>query len=295
MKNDHKLAAVKPRRSTARPGQDGGGQVQSLIRGLTILERLAEEEGGGVTLTDLAQRVGLAPSTTHRLLKSLEKMRFVNQDAEHGRWFMGIQAFSVGSAFLFNRDFVAASRPFMRGLMEKSGETVNLSVLDDGAAVLLSQVECREMMRMLAKLGGRVPLHASAVGKVLLASLADDEVTAILHKRGLARVTRNTIDTPAKLRADLVEIRRRRYAFDDEEHAIGLRCVAATIHDEYAEPLAAISLSGPRARVTDDRVAPLGAMVVSVTAEITAALGGRLPDWRRGGAALQPRVSPVMR
>jgi len=279
MIKETKITSIKPHRGTARAGRESSGQVQSLIRGLTILERLAEARDG-VSLTDLAQRVGLAASTTHRLLKTFEKMRFVSQDTERGRWFIGVQTFTVGNAFLYHRDFVEASRPVMRRLMEASGETVNLSVLDDGQAVLLSQVECHEMMRMLAKLGGRAPVHASAVGKALLAALPDEEVSAILHRRGLTRVTPNTIDTPARLREALKEIRRRGYAIDDEEHAIGLRCVAATLHDQYAEPLAAISLSGPRARIDSDRIATLGKMVVEATAEVTETLGGRLPEWR---------------
>ena len=77
------------------------------------------------------------------------------------------------------------------------------------------------------------------------------------------------------------EVRKRGYAIDDKEHAIGLRYLAATLHDEHAEPIAAISLSGPKARITRDRVDPLGRLVVDATAEITAALGGRLPDWRQ--------------
>jgi len=275
-----RVAPIRSRRSAAaNGGKEPVGPVQSLIRGLTILNRLAEARDG-LSLTDLAQRVGLAVSTTHRLLNSLARMGFVGQDPDQGRWFVGVQAFTVGNAFLYHRDVVAAARPIMRRLMEQSGETVNLSVLDDAEAVLVSQVECREMMRMLAKLGGRAPLHASAVGKALLAALPDEEVSAILHRKGLERVTPNTIDTPARLRADLGETRGRGYSIDDEEHAIGLRCVAATIHDEYAEPLAAISLSGPRARVTSDRVASLGAMVVQAANEITQALGGRLPPWR---------------
>ena len=119
MIKETKITSIKPHRGTARAGRESSGQVQSLIRGLTILERLAEARDG-VSLTDLAQRVGLAASTTHRLLKTFEKMRFVSQDTERGRWFIGVQTFTVGNAFLYHRDFVEASRPVMRRLMEAS-------------------------------------------------------------------------------------------------------------------------------------------------------------------------------
>lgn len=254
------------------------GHSQSLDRGLTLLERLAAAEYG-LTLTDLAQQVGLAPATAHRLLGTLQQRGFVRQDDELGRWHVGVRAFTIGSAFLSGRDVVATARPYMRRLMEQSGETANLAVLDDDQAVFLTQVESHEMMRMVVELGSRTPLHASGVGKALLAALGTREVEAILHRHGLPKITANTLTTPGELRAALEDSRRRGYAIDDEEHAIGLRCAAATIYDEYAEPLAAISLSGPKARISDNRLPEIGSLVARAATDITASLGGRLPDW----------------
>lgn len=272
-----------PARRRGRPPGSGKtraatGHSQSLDRGLNLLERLAEAEHG-LTLTDLAQQVGLAPATAHRLLGTLEQRGFVRQDDELGRWHIGVRAFVIGNAFLAGRDVVATARPYMHRLMEQSGETANLAVLDQGRAVFLAQVESHEMMRMIVELGSRTPLHASGVGKALLAAMSDAEVEAILHRHGLPRITANTLATAADLRAALAESRRRGYAIDDEEHAIGLRCVAATVHDEHAEPLAAISLSGPKARIGDTRLPEIGMLVTHASAAITASLGGRLPDW----------------
>ncbi|MFO1349776.1 MAG: IclR family transcriptional regulator C-terminal domain-containing protein [Gammaproteobacteria bacterium] len=271
-----KPAAKRRGRTPGAKNKAAIGQSQSLIRGMTLLERLAEAERG-INLSDLAQQVGLAPSTTHRLLNTLEQKRFVHHDEDLGRWFIGVKAFSVGNAFLHHRDFVAAARPWMHRLMEQAGETVNLGILDDGEAVFLAQVECREMMRMIVQMGSRAPLHASGVGKALLAAMSETQVTHILHRRGLARFTANTLDTPAKLRAALADVRRLGYAYDDEEHAVGLRCVAATLYDEHGAPLAAISVSGPKARILDERIPELGAMVARSAAAITASLGGHQP------------------
>lgn len=257
----------------------GAAQVQSLSRALSLLEHLATAERG-ISLTDLARRAHLAPSTTHRLLATLEQQGFAELDAGRGLWVVGVRAFAVGNAFLAHRDYVATARPLMRHLMEESGESVNLGILEDGEVVFLSQVECREMMRMFVRLGGRVPAHASGVGKALLSAFAESRVDAILDQRGLPRFTDNTIDTRAILREDLAKARAQGYAVDNEEHAVGLRCVASTIHDEFSDPIAAISLSGPRARITDNRVDVLGRLVRDTANGITAALGGRLPDWR---------------
>ncbi len=136
-------------------------------------------------------------------------------------------------------------------------------------------------MRMIVSLGSRSPVHASGVGKALLAYLGDARLAAILERRGLARYTERTIDSPARLREELEVVRGRGYALDDEEQAVGLRCVAAPIFDENGLALAAISLSGPKARMVDDRLDELGLAIRQTADEITRALGGRRPNGAR--------------
>jgi IclR family acetate operon transcriptional repressor len=259
----------------AKPGAVTG-QVQSLTRGLSILEALANADGG-LTLTDVARRVALPPSTTHRLLATLEKTGYVYQAGDLGLWYVGLQAFAVGSGFLANRDFVAQSHAYLRRLMEQSGETANLAILDGTEAVLIGQVQCREMMRLLVKLGSRVPLHASGVGKAIFAALPDEQIEAILTLRGLPRITPSTITAAETMWSALRVIRQRGWSFDDEEHALGTRCVAAPIYDEHAEPLGAISLAGPSSRLSDERIRQLGPLVAHTAEELTRRLGGRWP------------------
>nr|WP_321985236.1 IclR family transcriptional regulator C-terminal domain-containing protein [uncultured Lichenicoccus sp.] len=253
--------------------------MQSLVRALTILNRLAIGDEG-VTLTEVAQQVGLSPSTAHRLLTTLEQERYVQFDAERRLWSVGVQAFVAGSAFLKTRSLVATARPHMRALMEESKETVNLAVEDQLEAIYLSQVECRQMMRAFARPGARVPLHCSSVGKALLSAMPEADLGKLLHRTGLPRVTVKTISTTAALRHDLACARERGYALDDEEHAVGLRCIAAVIFNENASPIAALSLSGPMARISDERIALLGDLVRRKADAVSAQLGGTLPGWR---------------
>lgn len=266
-----------PRAVQAKPAKkERTGQVQSLSRALNILNTLAESDGG-FSLSDLALTVGLAPSTTHRLLTTLQNERYVVFDAERRVWNVGVQAFQTGNAFLKTRDLVSLARPLMRRLMETSGETVNLGISDHGEVIYLAQVECLKLMRAITHPGGRVPMHCSGIGKALLAWISEREVNAILHGRGLQRITSTTIDTPAKLREDLEKIRIRGFSFDDEENGVGLRCVASVIFDENGQPLAGISLSGPTARIKDERIQILGANVVETAVRITRAMGGQMP------------------
>ncbi len=261
-------------RSASRDASAGG--VQSLTRGLRLLETLAEAEGG-LSLTVIAARAELAPSTAHRLLNTLADQGFVDQDATSGHWSIGLKAYRVGAAFLSARDFVGESHPHLKQLMEASGETANLSILDGSHVCFIAQVQCHEVMRMLVRLGSRIPAHASGSGKAILAALAPEIRRAVLGATPLEPLTAKTIVDPKALERQLETIRKRGYSYDDEENALGLRCVAAAIHDEHGEPLGAISLAGPIARLTDERILKLGPLVAQTAREITERLGGVVP------------------
>jgi len=269
-------AAASSSRERRSATTHASGGVQSLTRGLTLLEKLSDTEGG-ITLTELSMRAALPPSTAHRLLNTLADLGFVYQSRESGLWYVGLKTYRVGCAFISNRDFVGDSHPYLRRLMEASGETVNLSILDGSFACFIGQVQCHEVMRMLVRLGSRIPAHASGSGKAMLAALPEEELTALLRTADLVQLTAKTITDPARLRQQFATIRARGYSYDDQENAMGLRCVAAAIYDEFAEPLGAISLAGPIARLTDDRILKLGPLVAQTAREITERMGGMVP------------------
>lgn len=251
--------------------------VQSIDRALSLLEILAEDDDGH-RLVDLAQRAGLSPSTTHRLLTTLERRRFVQFDRDDGLWHVGLQCFAVGANYVRRRNVVVQARPFMRQLRDNAGETVNLGVADQGEVIFLMQIESRELMRAIRRPGARSPMHCTAMGKALLSAMPEHEVADVLHRHGMARMTPHSIVRPAQLRKALDEVRGLGYALDNEENAIGLRCIAAVIYDEYGGPLASVSVSGPTARVPERRVPELGSYVARCAQDITTAIGGRPPE-----------------
>ncbi|MGC8469083.1 MAG: IclR family transcriptional regulator [Acetobacteraceae bacterium] len=285
--------AVKPRQSTVQrgsaparrppPARAGGEAVQSLARALALLNAAAEA-ADGATLTDLARQVGLPASTAHRLLTTLEQERYLRFDPLSRLWSVGVQAFVAGSAYARSRGLVALARPHLRRLMEASEETVNLAADEEGVAVYLAQVECRQMMRAFTRPGSRVPLHCSGVGKALLAHASETHLARILHRHGMARLTVKTLTTPAALKQALAEARAQGYAVDDEEHALGLRCIAAPIFDEEGAAIAAVSASGPMVRIPDGRLPVLGRMVLAAAQAISAELGASAPLSARPGA-----------
>lgn len=267
------IKAAGPKKVREQSAAARGGQVQSLARAISLLNSVAATEDG-ISLSDVARQVGLAPSTAHRLLTTLQHERFVRFDASRSVWHIGVQAFAVGNAFVRTRNLVALAQPHMRRLMEESGETVSLAVEDQGQVVFLSQVECRQMMRALAPAGARASMHCSGVGKALLAALPDQRRNDILKKQTMEKFTQNTLTDSSKLLTELATIRAKGYAVDDEEHAVGLRCVAAAIHDETGIVVAGVSLSGPAARVRQDRLDSLGAMVIKTAENISLDYGG---------------------
>ena len=266
---------IEPKSHADSDHRDGG--VQSVDRALLIIETLAEDDEG-YRLSDLSVRTGLSTSTVHRLLATLEKRRFVQFDRYESKWRVGAQSFAVGATFARRRNFVAQAMPYLRKLRDQTRETANLAVVDDESIIVLTRMESREIMRSLTKVGGRVAMVASGVGKAVLATYSDQDVNAIIHRQGMPRLTEKSIVRPSELFKQLQAIRRQGYAVDDEEARIGLRCVAAVVYNDCSEPLAAISVSGMTRRLTDDRLPAIGRTVQQVAGELTVALGGVMPD-----------------
>lgn len=261
-------------RRRGRPGQaEPAAQkgAQALERGIAILQYL--ERSGEAVSQRYFLNLDLPLSTTFRLLKVLQAADFVYQDSQLGWWHIGLGVFNVGSAYIHNRDVLSVAGPFMRRLMLLSGETVNVAIRNGTEAVLIGQQECKSMVRMCAPLGSRLPLHASGAGKALLYPLAEEELMGIILKTGLQQFTPNTlVDMPTLLR-DLEQAREQGYTVDKEEHVIGLNCIASAIYDDVGSVVAAISISGPASRLTEDRFVSQGELVRDTARDISTALG----------------------
>lgn len=264
------------RRKRGRPRSDNPqqatGTVQALDRGVTLLELLAGEEA--MTLTEVAVDTAMAPATAYRLLVTLQQRGLVTFDEDAQTWSIGVEAFRIGSAFLRRTNYVEAGRPVMHRLMQASHETSNMGILDGGDVVFVSQVETHQPIRAFFRPGTRGLVHASGIGKALLAERPEREVRRLIEERGLPRFTANTLVTAEALQADLAATRERGWALDDEESTVGMRCLAAPIFNEYGEAVAGISISGLAARLDDDRVQQFGPRVRAAADEITEAIGG---------------------
>lgn len=234
---------------TTAPTRADPRSVQSIDRALDILELLAGTDAP-LGLTTIAAGVGLAPATTHRLLRSMQARGYVQHVAER-KYTLGTAAMRLGTNA--QRSIAVGAQPYLDELVRMTGETANLAALNGDAVVYVAQSSSPHILRMFAEVGRRVLPHTTAVGKILLAAQPDDKVTAVLKRTGLPRRTERTITTIDGFLSELEHVRTQGYAVDNGEEDLGIRCLAMPIRTRDSVP-AAVSVSGPAYRLGDDYV-----------------------------------------
>jgi IclR family acetate operon transcriptional repressor len=219
--------------------------VQSVDRALVLLDVLAAAESP-MGVGALAERTGLPQGTAHRLLQGLQHRGYVRHDASR-KYSVGTAALRLGDAA--QRSLARSARPYLAELVDASGETANLAVLEGDDVVYVAQVPSPHTLRMFAEVGRHVPPHSTAVGKVLLAGMPRERALSLLRRTGLPRRTDTTITSLDDFGCELDRVSERGWAADDEEQESGVRCVAVPVGgDGYGPVVAAVSLSGPAER-----------------------------------------------
>lgn len=238
------------------------------------LLELLSQRSDGYRLSQLGREAGLSPSTTHRLLTTLERGRHVQFDPASGCWHVGRGMLSIGAAASRRNTFVPVAQPFLQHLRDQTRETANLGMPDEGQITLVSQFPSRQIVRSISPIGGRVPMTSSAMGKAILATYSPEEIEAALAFRRPTRRTSQSILHLAAMRAELERARLNGFAIDNAEHRENVRCIASVVFNERAEAVAAISISGQIDRLSNDSLEELVPKVVEAANKITAAIGG---------------------
>jgi DNA-binding IclR family transcriptional regulator len=257
----------------ARKPRPDAAQVQSVVRTLHILEVLAAD--GELGLTALAARVGIHKSTLFRFLRTLCALGYARRDPDTERFSLSLKVFELGAAVHARVDLVKLAAPFLARLSSTTGEAVHLAVLDGDQLVYLSKIESTRALRvaMRSGVGLTAPAYCTGVGKVLLAFAPAEVLDAYLARCAFVRHTEKTVPDRRRLLAQLQQIQDRGWAVDDEEHEHGVRCVAAPLRDRTGAVVAALSISGPTLRLTQDRIDAARKLVCEVAAELSGQLG----------------------
>src|SRR5580704_8118151 len=249
-------------------------RVQVLDRALAALEVLANSSAE-CSLAEICSTLKLHKSTAHRLMMVLEQHRLVEKNVDTGRYRLGLKLYEFGSKAFGAIDLRRHARPYLDRLQREISETVFFCMLDDGQVFYIEKIESQQSVRTACTVASRAPAYCTAVGKAMLAELPDAEVNEIIRRWGLKAITPNTITTTSGLKAELRAIRGRGYAVDNEEKELGLRCVGVAVRGDSGKLLAALSVSGPAFRVTQERVPEIGTAVMRAAGELSDELGYR--------------------
>jgi len=260
--------------------------VQAIERGCSVLDLLGSGKES-YSLRDLSNEMNLPKPTVHRILSTFCRFGYVMQDDISKEYRLGFRLVELGQAVLNGIRLRREAQPFLHKLATQVQETVHLTRLDGSEIVYIDKVERindPKGLRMASRVGMRNYAHSCAVGKVLLAFLSDDQRDEILTKKGLPRLTKNTIVDRVRFEAHLVKVRTQGYAVDNEENEEGIKCVAAPVWNGQGDAVAAISISAPAFRMTKKRIdRELKVEVVKTALHISRKLGFKeaKPEKRR--------------
>ena len=250
-----------------------GVMVQSIERAIKIMQCFTQQRPE-LRLKDIADELNLNKSTVHGILNTLKHYGFVEQSEGLQQYRLGLSLLALGSQVLSSLDVRSAAGPVISEVCVQTGETVHLVLLEGMDVVYIDKQESNQSIRIFTSIGTRYRAYATGVGKAMLAYQSLEELMAMLPAK-LEKLTEHTITDKEELIEQLVAIRGRGYAIDDEETLIGLRCVAAPIFNYRNQVVSAISISGPSVRMTPERLPELTELVCQAAKRISRNLGQR--------------------
>ena len=246
--------------------------IKVLDKTFSILDILLQHDSS-MHMTEISEKLGLYPSTIHRILDTLKYWGYVEQDPKSQKYRLGLKLLALGMAKLHQMDLVREATPYLKELVNQCNETVHLGVLEEGEVLYLAKEESSQTIRMISYVGKRAPLHCTSLGKVILAYLSAEERKKILGKKVLPSFTENTITDKGELEKKLGKVREQGFALDREENEKDVRCVAAPIKNYQGEVIAAISISSPIFRLDKNRQNNLKKALIDTSEKISKRLG----------------------
>ncbi len=246
---------------------DNKNPIQVADRLFAVLELLAKE--GPLALNDLTQKLGLNKSTVHRLLSSFIHMGYVRQDEDSQKYDLTFKILAVSNQFLDRIDILETVKPLLKKLSQETGETVHFVQLDGTDAVYIHKEESSQnAVRMVSRVGSRIPVYCSGVGKAMAADMTTEQIRQLWEQSDIRPFTKNTITDYDTFCSRLMEIRKKGYALDDEENELGVRCIAVSIADYEGKPGYAVSISAPVSRMPDERIEELAGILSDMKKEL---------------------------
>lgn len=248
--------------------------IQSVERALQILD-LFNDQATELKITEISQQMGLSKSTLHSLLKTLQLHGYIDQNPDNGKYCLGMKLVERGHFVVGTMDIRQKAKSWLTTLSQETGQTTHLGILDGNEGVYIEKIEGKQAAIAYSRIGRRLPVHATAIGKVLMAWLGDEELNALLDGYAFTRFTPATLTDRAALLAALAQTRHNRYALDNEENEPGVRCIAVPVWNHESRVIAALSLSTLTSRVNDEQLAACRQKLVAAGLGLSKTLGYR--------------------
>lgn len=254
-----------------------GRLVPAVTRALDILELFLDS--GTLSAPEITRRLQLPRTTVHELLTTLaERHYLVPVHNQPGRYRLGVRPYQLGSRYAEQLDLAAEGQQVARSVAETCGETVHVAILEGADVIYIAKVDSTHAVRMVSAAGRRLPAHCTAVGKMLLAVLPEATLVQLLPEKGpLAALTGNSITDPDQLRQHLAAVRERGIAVEEREANPDVSCVAAPVRDSAGRVVAALSISVPTIRWSEERSGELAELARKGASDLSVRLGHRSP------------------
>ncbi len=239
---------------------------------MQLLDLLAKERRS-LSLMELSQRTGWPKSTIHALLSTLIDYSMIMQDSFTGKYHLGMHLFELGNVVVSNWHALEVARPAMRKIMQETGESVVLGIIDRDEVLIIEQLDSGNPLRVMMESGTRLPLYSTALGKAMLAALPFSQAKRILKDTEFRAFTPHTITSFSELNVELERVRTNGYAIENGEMRVGMRAVAAPVYDVRGSAVYAVGVSGMFRRIQDEEFSTARDLIVEAARQISLTLG----------------------
>ena len=253
-------------------------EIQSVRKTFRLIECLSAADE--MSITELGNSIELNKGAIFRILSTLRSLGYIEQNPANEKYRLGLKLFEIGSQVLIRLNEVQEAHNIMEQIAQETQETVHLATLREGYVVYLDKIDSKHVLRIFSRVGNRAPCYCTGVGKALLAWLPEEEISRIMKMQKIVKYTENTITTVKELKKELKKIRMQGYSEDNQEHQQGIRCIAAPIRNRAGKVVAAISITYPEIRNSEEIKENYKALILKAGEQISNRLGLETPGFR---------------
>jgi IclR family KDG regulon transcriptional repressor len=253
-------------------------EIQSVRKTFRLIEALSA--AAEMSITDLGNAIDLNKGAVFRILSTLKTLGYIEQNPANEKYRLSLKLFEIGSGAATMLNEVREAHTFMEQLAQETQETVHLATLRDGNVVYLDKIDSRHVLRIFSRIGNQAPCYCTGLGKALLAWLPEDELGRIVKEKKMVKFTENTITGIKELKKELQIIREQGFSVDNQEHELGIRCVAAPIRNRAGKVAAAVSITWPEIRSSEECKEKYKNMILKAGKQISDRLGYETPGFR---------------